>query len=62
MLRQSIIKEMELRNNTIAELSRNVKCSYPTLFNWLKGKKESISIPVLENILKEYDLIIVKRY
>ena len=62
MLRQSIIKEMELRNNTIAELSRKVNCTYPTLFNWIKGKKDSISIPVLEKILEEYDLIIVKGY
>ena len=62
MLKESIIKEIKSRGDNTLALCKRLSLNYGTVFNWLKGKKDSISIPVLEKILKEYDLIIVKRY
>lgn len=61
MIKQAIIKEMELHKHSVAHLARHCEVSYPTMFNFIKGNS-SIKLEVLDKLLKYYGLEIIKRY
>lgn len=61
MIKQAIIKEMELHNHSVAHLARICNVSYPTMFNFIKGNS-SIKLYVLDKLCELYNLKLLKTY
>jgi AcrR family transcriptional regulator len=61
MIRATIKKEMESRGDNPSQLAKRIGVHHPSMYNYFNGKA-GLRYDVLEKVMVDYDLIIVKKY